>query len=111
AAAALPEGTVIDGEVLAWSHEREAPLGFASLQRRLNRKTPAARLQAQIPVVLLAYDLLEIERRDLRSAPLHERRELLETLLPRLPTLRLSPVIDAPTWEALAHMRERSREV
>jgi len=59
AARALPTGTVIDGELLAWRPGADAPLPFASLQQRLNRKSPGAKLLRDVPVVLLAYDLLE----------------------------------------------------
>ena len=37
AGALLPEGTVLDGEILPWAGE--APLPFAQLQRRIGRKT------------------------------------------------------------------------
>ena len=37
-AAALPEGTVIDGEIVVWQDERAAP--FNALQKRIGRKAP-----------------------------------------------------------------------
>ena len=57
AAALLPEGTVIDGELLPW--QATAPLPFAQLQRRIGRKTLGRKILGEVPVVLVAYDLLE----------------------------------------------------
>ena len=53
----VPEGTVIDGEILAW--QDDAPLPFARLQKRIGRKTVPKKLLAEAPVILKAYDLLE----------------------------------------------------
>jgi len=53
----LPEGTVIDGEVLAY--EDDAPLSFIAMQKRIGRKTIPNKLLAEVPVILMAYDLLE----------------------------------------------------
>jgi DNA ligase-1 len=110
AARALPPGTVIDGEILAWADDADAPLPFASLQQRLNRKAPGAKLQKDVPVVLLAYDLLEDSGNDVRSWPLARRRERLEALIPRSGTLRLSPALAASDWATLAALRSTARE-
>ena len=64
----LPDGTVIDGEIMPWRDG--APLPFAQLQRRIGRKTLGAKILAEVPVVLIAYDLLELDGRDLRDEPL-----------------------------------------
>ena len=76
AAALLPDGTVLDGEVLAWRDG--APLPFAALQKRLGRKQVGAQLRRESPVAFLAYDCLEHGSRDLRDRPLRERRSQLE---------------------------------
>ena len=55
--ALLPEGTVIDGEVLPWKDG--APLPFAQMQRRIGRKVLGPKILAEVPVVLVGYDLLE----------------------------------------------------
>ena len=110
AARLLPPGVAVDGELMAWLPDAREPLPFASLQRRLNRKAPGPKLQRDIPVALVAYDLLEFEGNDIRARPLSQRRALLENLLPPSPTFRLSPVLDAPDWETLAQWRRRSRE-
>lgn len=107
----LPPGTVVDGEVIAWRDE--APLPFAELQKRIGRKSVPKALLASAPAVLLAYDLLETEGRDLRGAPLAERRRRLEALLAGLPPeapLRLSPEVSFADWGALATLRDGAAE-
>jgi DNA ligase-1 len=108
AAINVPEGTVIDGEILVW---RDGPAPFADLQKRIGRKTLSAKLLAELPAVLLAYDLLELDGVDLRALPQHERRALLETLVrdAAQPALQISPLVQADTWEALAATRVESR--
>ena len=78
-----PDGTVLDGEIVAWLDGRVQP--FARLQQRLGRKTLSAKLLADIPVCLLAYDLLEWQGQDWRMPSRSgERREQLEQLVARL---------------------------
>ena len=106
----LPEGTVIDGEIVIWSpHDTPAP--FADLQKRMGRKTVSAKLLAELPAVLSAYDVLEWQGEDIRQRPQHERRALLEQIVAQLDQqgLRLSPRIVAASWEELATIREQSR--
>ena len=107
----LPEGTVVDGEVLVWDHANDVPAPFAELQRRIGRKTLSAKLLAELPAVLVCYDLLELDGVDLRQLPQHERRTLLETQVAAIdqPQLKISPVVRADSWEALAALREESR--
>src|SRR5262249_14323679 len=75
----LAEGTVLDGEVLAYGEDR--PLPFALLQTRIGRQTLTPKILAQAPAAFMAYDLLEHEGKDLREWPLSERRALLDALL------------------------------
>jgi DNA ligase-1 len=107
----LPEGTVVDGEVLVWDHANDVPAPFAELQRRIGRKTLSAKLLAELPAVLVCYDLLELDGVDLRALPQHERRALLETQVAAIdqPQLKISPLIHAESWEALALLRTESR--
>ena len=109
AAIALPHGTVIDGELLIWKDA--APAAFAALQKRIGRKTVSARLQADLPAALVAYDLLEHAGTDLRSLPQAARRALLEQVVTTAadPRLQLSPLLQAPDWESLATLREDAR--
>jgi DNA ligase-1 len=107
----LPEGTVVDGEVLIWSGG-DTPRPFADLQKRIGRKTLSAKLLAELPAVLLAYDVLELDGVDVRALPQHERRALLETLVTSVARsqLRISPLVAADTWTGLAALRAESRE-
>ncbi|SAK51167.1 ATP dependent DNA ligase [Caballeronia hypogeia] len=109
--AALPDGTVIDGEILAWEPGASAPLPFARLQPRITRKTLTKKVLADSPAALLAYDLLEADGRDLRTEPLHSRRAGLDALAASLAVdvLRVSPMVLASDWGALATLREESR--
>jgi DNA ligase-1 len=108
----LPEGTVLDGEVLIWQPGCDAPAPFADLQKRIGRKTLSAKLLAELPAVLCCYDLLEFNGVDLRALPQHERRALMETEVTAIdaPQLRLSPVVKADSWDELARLRAESRE-
>ena len=108
-AIALPEETVIDGEILIWRNDAPAP--FADLQKRIGRKTVSAKLQAELPAVIVAYDLLEQDGVDLRSLPQAERRVRLEALVAQVgsPRLIISPEVVAASWEALAVERESAR--
>lgn len=112
AALRLPDGVVLDGEILIW-HSGPAPAPFADLQKRMGRKQVSARLLGELPAVMVAYDLLELDGRDLRELPQAERRMLLEQLVGSLqgaPQLRLSPLIVADSWAHLAAIRGESRE-
>jgi DNA ligase-1 len=109
---ALPDGTVIDGEVLAFADD--APLPFAALQKRIGRKTVPRKLLTEAPVILMAYDLLEHDGRDIRALPFADRRAALARLVARVSTsapLRLSPQVTFGTWDDLAAARSQSRDV
>ena len=102
----LPAGTVIDGEILPWAGDRVMP--FAALQKRIGRKTVGKKLLADVPVTLMAYDLLEDAGADLRDRPLSERRARLEDLA-RAHPFELSPRIPFESWDELAVERRASR--
>lgn len=108
AADALPADTVIDGEILAW---QDNVLPFAQLQRRLGRKRVTRRFMNEVPVRLMAYDLLEANGEDLRGEPLTSRRTRLEALMaPMEPPLMISPLIESTSWSDLAGRRDESRD-
>lgn len=105
----LPNGTVIDGEILPFKDGH--PLPFSQLQTRIGRKTLSARILKDVPVAFLVYDILEWQQTDIREWPLYERRKQLETICPPgHAVLRLSPLISFASWPALAAARAQARE-
>ena len=69
---------VLDGEILIWDENKNRPKNFSLLQKRLGRKSPSLKIQKDLPVVFMAYDILEINGKDIRSKILSERRNILE---------------------------------
>jgi DNA ligase-1 len=131
AASSLPDGTVLDGEILAFQHDR--PLPFAALQQRIGRQSQLARKSRDVPVVFMAYDVLEQHGSDIRTLPLIERRRRLASLVDAVPAMeaapganemllpfdedlavdvrpiRLSPTLAATSFEDLTEQRRTSR--
>ena len=108
----IPEGTVIDGEIVVWDAATASPRPFAALQPRLGRKTVPARLLAEAPARLIGYDLMEWGGQDIRAMPLAERRALLDGLcdgLPRVAPMHASPRVTAQDWAGLAAARADAR--
>jgi DNA ligase-1 len=115
----LPDGSVLDGELLVWDAGSAHPAPFARLQTRVTRKTVSPKLLQTTPAVFVAYDLLEEQATDLRALPQADRRTRLEQLLASTTdhrslntddqTLRLSPLVTAPTWSEVASLRASSR--
>ena len=109
-AAALPDGTVLDGEILAWNEETKSPLPFSALQKRLNRKNVEPTFWPDVPLVFMIFDLLEISEIDLRSQPLRARREQLDRLvMPPSSMFRLSSPVLVADWSDLPAMIDQSR--
>ena len=109
AARNLPDGSVLDGEILAWKEGR--PLDFTALQRRIVRKHLTPGVLKSVPVALMAYDLLELDGADVRGRELAWRTAALEDLLCRLgdPRLLTSPKVSAASWSELARIRDDAR--
>lgn len=130
---ALPDGTVLDGEVLAWRGDE--PLPFGVLQQRIGRKSVGPKLLHTAPVVFMAYDVLELGGEDMRPLPLVERRVKLESLvrqaflpdsvseniedaslrvaakqLAELTAFRVSPLVTAASWEEVIALRNAARD-
>jgi len=85
----LPSGCVVDGEiVIATSHG----LDFNTLQQRLHpAASRVAMLAKSTPASFVAFDLLAVGGRDIRSEPQRRRRDELERLLADAPPpLRLT---------------------
>jgi DNA ligase 1 len=131
-ASELPDGTVIDGEILVWKHasgepttnlfehsdsddsettERFGVQSFSLLQQRIGRKNLTAKVLADAPVAVLAYDLLEWQGDDWRQREHRERRQQLEAVVGQCPSprLMLSPLVSGADWQDLARQREASR--
>lgn len=106
AAMALPEGTVLDGELLVVRDGVPAP--FAQLQTRITRKVVSKALRERTPVSFMAYDLLEHAGSDIRSSPHDQRRQCLEALLAQGPFV-VSPLVQAGDWASLQRQRDESR--
>jgi DNA ligase-1 len=118
AATRLGDGTVLDGEVLAFRNGR--PLPFSALQQRIGRQKQVAQLARTVPVVFMTFDILEAAGADIRAIPLADRRSRLEVLLGPAPAdgamvdsgqhvLRVSPLVRAATWDELASLRLDAR--
>jgi DNA ligase-1 len=102
---------VIDGEIMPWRDGR--PLPFAQLQRRIGRKTVGAKILGEVPVVLIAYDLLESANQDIRGEPLSARRTRLDATLAdaRAAAYVPSPLIPLGSWADAADAFGRAREM
>lgn len=109
----LPDGTVIDGELLPWDFQANRPQPFAALQKRIGRKSVGKKLLADIPVILMAYDLLEHGGLDIRHQSFSHRRAMLESIIGQHGfdgRIRLSPAVAFDSWNSLAETRLASRQ-
>jgi DNA ligase-1 len=127
----LPDGTVLDGEILVWKQDphvasllppegapfslgrpggkRGRPAPFALLQQRIGRKLLTKKVLAEAPVSFIGYDVLEWQGADVRGRPQAERREVLMRIAETF-SIPVSPVEARTTWQELAALREESRE-
>jgi DNA ligase-1 len=110
----LPDGTVIDGEILPMKGNK--PLPFHIMQTRISRKNVTKKNLEEAPLKMMCYDLLEWKGDDLRKRIMKERRALLEQLIREsflisndLP-LMVSPVLECKSWDEIKEERSRSRE-
>lgn len=119
AARRLPDGCVLDGEVLAWKDGRA--MGFQSLQRRIAREDVSRQIRVSVPCVFMAYDVLEFDGVDIREQSTGQRREIVERVVASanagtrvagadVARLLLSPGVEVASWEEAAMLRARSRE-
>ncbi len=117
---ALPNGTVIDGEIVPFRLNNLSfasgalegvVLPFALLQTRIGRKNITKKQLQEAPVGFIAYDLLEFAGEDYRTQPLQARRSMLEKIIQqvRIPALQISQLIDFVEWNHLFNIRTTSR--
>jgi DNA ligase-1 len=106
----LPDGIVIDGEIVCYANDR--PLPFNILQTRIGRKNVTNKILAEAPAAILAYDILEYEGKDIREKSQAERRAILENIIGDgiAGVLRLSPLIIFSEWDELKTIHPVSRE-
>jgi DNA ligase 1 len=107
----LPEGTVIDGEIICFSDGK--PLPFNVLQTRIGRKNITPKILNEAPISLIVYDILEFNGEDIREKPILERRKIIDKLLVKAADSHVlvpSPVIEFKSWGELKKLREKSRE-
>ena len=98
AADQLPNGLVLDGEVLAYYQGQ--PLAFSVLQRRIGRQDVTETILKEAPVILMLYDILEYQGQDIRDLPQQQRRSYLDELTGSLPSLfKLSPLLSVGSWD------------
>jgi DNA ligase-1 len=108
----LPNGTVIDGEILPMKDGMYLP--FHVMQTRIGRKNVTKKALQEAPLVMVCYDIVEHNGVDIRHLSLQERRIILETLLQEIKTLHdvplhISPLVACNTWEDVAKERLNSR--
>ena len=98
--AALPERSVVDGEVVI---ARDGELAFEALLLRIHPAESRVRmLAAESPASFVAWDLLALGDRDLRATPQGERRKLLEEAFARVAAVPSVHITPATTDRALA---------
>jgi len=120
----LPDGIVLDGEIIPFKAAEVSPLGgdlegagkplpFAVLQTRIGRKNITKKQLTEAPISFFVYDLLEYNYEDWRERTLEERRKKMEEILQNInnTSIQLSPVINFSEWNELAAIRETSREM
>lgn len=105
----IPDGTVIDALLIAFD---DKPLNFQILQKRLNRKKPSAKDVKELPVIMIAIDLLEAERKDIRGLEFSERRIKLEAIIKKIghEKMLLSESIGFNDWNELHDKRQKLRK-
>ena len=100
---------VLDGELIA--HKDDFPLDFSKLQQRIGRKNITLKILKDVPVKLLAFDLLEWNNQDMRNNPLRVRREKLEHIIGTYFSnhpVELSPALKHSGFESLKLLRNTS---
>jgi len=101
---------VLDGEIVAFD-ERTGRPSFQRLQRRMHVRQPGAALRREVPIQLLAFDVLWLDGELVAERPQAERRKVLEELALDGPCWHTSPLIPpAPADELLDACRRIGME-
>ena len=115
----IKDDFVIDGELLVWNFTEELPMNFSSLQKRINRKKPSKTIQNNLPIVFIAYDLLELKGEDKRNLNLENRRIILENNYYKWidecekdisKIFKISNLLSPKTWEEAEKLKNISRK-
>ena len=115
----IKDDFVIDGELLVWDFKQNLPLNFSLLQKRINRKAPSRSIQKSLPIIFIAYDLLEINGEDQRDSNLEIRRNSLEKHLyswlkeskEELSNIfKISDLIYPKNWQEVETFKNNSRD-
>ena len=107
----VPDGTVLDGEIVVWKDGRVQP--FALLQQRIGRKSLSKKILETVPVAMLVYDLLESNGEDSRHEIQSVRRSRLDQIVSECaqPQLRISPLLQGDAWPDFERQRINSRDL
>ncbi|CAN5545289.1 ATP-dependent DNA ligase [soil metagenome] len=110
AAMFLHNGTVLDGELLAWKDGK--PMIFGELQRRIGRKNLSKKILEEVPVVFQAFDLLEFGGEDIRENPYLERKEKLREVIEKLhpQEFKLDSEVNFADWNDLKLLRSTAKQ-
>lgn len=107
----LPNGTVLDGEIV--SYQNNKPLPFNVLQTRIGRKNLSKKVLEEAPVAFIAYDIMETNGNDIRNFTQEQRRTELENIhksIPAQSVFNLSPLVTFNVWSDLHDLHPTSRE-
>ena len=104
----IKESFVLDGELLIVKEDEVQD--FNSLQTRLRRKKVTKKLAEELPANVMVYDLLEVDRKDLRELPLGARLSKLEELAKTVPLL-ISQKLTFKNFKELEFYRDSAREM
>ncbi len=115
----IKDDFVLDGELLVWNYKEQIAFDFPFLQKRINRKSPPRSIQIKYPIIFIAYDLLEINGRDIRQIKLENRRIELEKYFSKWSNktennitdiFRICDLIYPNDWTDALTFKEKSRE-
>ena len=115
----IKDDFVLDGELLVWNFKEQIAFDFSLLQKRINRKSPTRSIQIKYPIIFIAYDLLEINGRDIREIKLENRRIELEKYFSKWKIktknnisdiFKICDLIFPEDWPDALTYKEKSRE-